>query len=72
LLALGDGDSIALAGELTPGVWRDKNGEPQPVLGLLAHAELSVYHIQRRRRASSSSTRTAATDGAPFDDELPQ
>ena len=30
LLALGDGDSIALAGELTPKAWADRNGEPRP------------------------------------------
>jgi single-stranded DNA-binding protein len=51
LLALGEGASVALAGELTPKVWTDKNGEARPVLDLLAHAVLTPYHVQRKRQA---------------------
>lgn len=52
LLALGDGDAVALSGELTPKVWQPKDGgEPRPVLDLLVRAVLTAYHVQRRREA---------------------
>lgn len=51
LMALQDGDSVALAGELTPKVWTDKNGEAKPALDLVAHAVLTEYHVQRKRKA---------------------
>jgi hypothetical protein len=51
LLALGDGDSVALSGELTPKVWQPKDGgEPRPTLDLLAHAILTLYHVQHKRQ----------------------
>jgi Single-strand binding protein family len=51
LLALSDGDSIALCGELTPRVWTDKEGVAKPAIDLLAHAVLTEYHVQRKRQA---------------------
>ena len=51
LMALGDGDSVALAGELTPKVYTPQNGEPRPSLDLLAHAVLTEYHVSRKRKA---------------------
>ncbi|MPS93166.1 MAG: single-stranded DNA-binding protein [Comamonas sp.] len=51
LLALGDGDSIALAGELTPKAWADRNGEARAGLDVVVHAVLTSYHVQRKRRA---------------------
>ncbi len=52
LLALEDGDAVALAGELTPKVYTPRDGgEPRPSLDLLAHAVLSPYHVKRRREA---------------------
>ena len=51
LLALSDGDSVALTGELTPKVYVPKEGEPRPSLDLLAHAVLTEYHVQRKRQA---------------------
>jgi len=50
LLALADGDAVALAGELTPKVWIDKNGEARPTLDLVAHAVLTEYHVARKRK----------------------
>ena len=43
LLALRDGDSVALAGSLTPKAWTDKQGNVKPALDLVAHRMLSVY-----------------------------
>lgn len=52
LLALSDGDSIALAGTLTPKVWTDKQGAARPSLDMVAHAVLTAYHVTKKRRAA--------------------
>lgn len=51
LLALEDGDSVALAGTLTPKVWTDKDGNARPALDLVAHQVLSAYSVTRKRAA---------------------
>jgi single-stranded DNA-binding protein len=70
LLALQDGDSVALSGELTPKVWTDKNGEARPALDLTAHAVLTEYHVARKRKAVRDEPQQAAP--LPFDDALPE
>lgn len=60
LLALSDGDSVALAGELTPKVWTDKEGTARPSLDLLAHAVLTSYHVTRKRAAVAGREESAA------------
>jgi hypothetical protein len=42
LLALADGDAIALAGALTPKVWTDKQGIARPSLDLIAQRVLAA------------------------------
>jgi single-stranded DNA-binding protein len=64
LLALPDGDSVALAGELTAGAYTDKEGTAKPSLDLLAHSVLTEYHVARKRKAVTEVP-------APYDDELP-
>ncbi|WP_028601148.1 single-stranded DNA-binding protein [Ottowia thiooxydans] len=49
LLSLGDGESVALSGELTPKVWTDKEGNTRPAVDLVAHAVLSIYQGSRDR-----------------------
>jgi single-stranded DNA-binding protein len=51
LLALSDGDSVALSGTLTPKVWTDRNGETHPGLDMVAAAVLTAYHVKRKRQA---------------------
>lgn len=51
LLALEDGDSVALSGALTPKVWTDKQGQTRPALDMVAHQVLTPYHVTRKRRA---------------------
>lgn len=51
LLALGDGDAVALAGTLKPGVWVDRQGQARPTLDMVAAQVLTVYHLKRRRAA---------------------
>lgn len=79
LLALEDGDSVALAGELTPKVYTPRDGgEPRPSLDLVAHRVLTEYHVTRKRKAmaeaKSSERAQPATQGPippEFDDALP-
>lgn len=42
LLALADGDAVALAGALTPKVWTDKQGVVRPSLDLIAHRVMGL------------------------------
>jgi hypothetical protein len=51
LLALDDGDSLALVGTLTPKVRTDRNGAAKIALDMVAHGVLSAYHVQRKRKA---------------------
>ena len=51
LLALDDGDSVAVSGSLTPKVYEDKNGATRPSLDLVAHAVLTAYHVKKKRQA---------------------
>lgn len=56
LLALADGDSVALAGTLTPKVWTDKHGDAKPALDMVAHGVLSAYHVRKRREAIAQAS----------------
>lgn len=50
-LALSDGDSVALAGSLTPKVWTDKTtGEPRAGLDMQVQQVLSAYQLQKKRQ----------------------
>lgn len=51
LLALGVGEAVTLAGELTPKVWTDSDGNARPSADLKSHAVLTAYHVQHKRRA---------------------
>ena len=51
LMALEDGDSVTLAGSLTPKVWTDKQGVVRPSLDMVAHQVLTAYHAQHKRDA---------------------
>ena len=64
LLALGDGDSVALAGTLTPKVWTDKQGNTRPTLDIVAAQVLTPYHVTRKRKA-------VANEGQHGNDDFP-
>jgi single-stranded DNA-binding protein len=51
LLALDEGDSIAVAGELKVGTYATKTGETRPSLNLTAHVAVTEYHVTRKRQA---------------------
>lgn len=60
LLALDEGDALALTGTLTPKVWTDKQGNTRPALDLVASQVLTVYQVERKRAAMNGDTRTGA------------
>ena len=60
LLALGDGDAVALAGTLKPGVWVDQRGQARPTLDMTAAQVLTVYHLKRRRAAVAQDDDSAS------------
>lgn len=51
LLALADGDAIALSGSLTPKVWTDKQGNHRPSLDMIAVHVLTAYHVSHKQAA---------------------
>ncbi|MBI5927360.1 MAG: single-stranded DNA-binding protein [Aquabacterium sp.] len=52
LLAMDEGDSVALSGALTPKVWTDRDGQVRPALDLIAHQILTAYNVNRKREAA--------------------
>ena len=71
LLALQEGDAVALAGELTPKLYQPKGGgEPRASLDLVAHAVLSEYHVSRKR-AAIAEPKLHEPAGRDFDDSIP-
>ena len=78
LLALGDGDAVALAGSLTPKAWIDREGIARPALDLVASQVLSAYHVSSKRKAlerrppdrsesQQASRHDELDDGSPLD-----
>lgn len=51
LLALADGDALAVAGTLKVSAWIDKAGEPKPNLDLVVSQLLTAYAVKRKREA---------------------
>jgi len=56
LLALDEGDTVAVSGALTPKVWTDKQGNTRPALDLVASQVLSVYHVDRKRAVTGGNS----------------
>lgn len=65
LLALGDGDALAVAGTLKPGAWIDRDGNAKPNLDMVAAQVLTVYHLKRRRDAMQPGEGGPATALTP-------
>jgi single-stranded DNA-binding protein len=54
LMALEDGDSVALAGSLTPKVWSDKQGNTKPALDMVATNVMTAYQIGQKQDATGN------------------
>ncbi len=59
LMALDDGDAVALSGALTPKVWTDKQGNTRPALDMVATQVLTTYHTARKQHALAEPERDA-------------
>ncbi len=57
LLALADGDAVALAGTLTPKVWTDREGQARPALDMVAGQVLTAYQVKKRRETVAAASR---------------
>jgi single-stranded DNA-binding protein len=56
LMALDDGDAVALAGALTPKVWTDKQGNTRPALDMVATQVLTTYHAAQKQQTFQNQT----------------
>ncbi|WP_233881023.1 hypothetical protein [Paraburkholderia flagellata] len=82
MLALGDGDPVAVCGSLSVGVWKPEQGEPRPQVSVTATGVLTPYHVAKRRTAAqqgrqpqpdrwaNGGRRVVPTTGELEDDEL--
>lgn len=52
LLALNEGDSVAVVGPLKVSTWQDKEGNYRPGLDLVAHQVMSLYAVRHKRTAT--------------------
>ena len=72
LLALVAGDSLAVAGSITPKVWTDRDGQHRPALDMVVARVLTAYHVTHKRRAMQQSAapktrQQSMDDGEPLD-----
>jgi single-stranded DNA-binding protein len=63
LLALGDGDAVALAGSLKVGVWQAKDGTHRPSLDMTATQVLTAYHVTKKRKAMQQPEQSKGDTG---------
>lgn len=73
LMALADGDSVALAGTLTPKAWVDKHGGAKPALDMTVQTVTTAYHVARKRKAvadAPAADERAKSEAAISDDAL--
>ena len=60
LMALEDGDSLALTGSMKVKTWTDRQGNAKPSLDLIAAQVLTPYHVKRKRNAIAAGTSSPA------------
>ena len=85
LLALDDGSSVTVSGDLKISTYTAKDGTTKPGLDITAHELLTPFHVTRRRKAmtndapqgaparsqSSSAEPAGATGNVEFNDDIP-
>lgn len=62
LLALDDGDAVAVAGSVKLGAWVDRDGNAKPNVNMVVSQVLTVYHLKRRREAVQGGGEPGAAD----------
>jgi len=68
LLALDDGDAVALSGPLTVKAWLGKDGTPKPAMDVVAHGLLTAYSVTRKRKAQAEAQQPQQARREPLDD----
>lgn len=64
LLAVDDGDAVAVASTLKAGAWVNRDGAARPNLDMVVAQVLTAYHLQRRRQAMQPSTDACTAEAA--------
>jgi hypothetical protein len=54
LMSHNEGDSVSLAGSLTPKVWEDKQGNAKPALDMIAANVMTVYQVGQKYDAAGA------------------
>jgi single-stranded DNA-binding protein len=67
LLALEDGDPVALCGSLSVGIWQPEQGAARPQVRLTVTGLLSPYHVTKRRAAVQQARQPQPGHRAPQD-----
>lgn len=68
LLALDDGEPLAVVGALRVGIWKSADGKTRPQLDLTASAVLTPHHVRRKRAAvqgEAAQDTTRHAEGSP-------
>jgi single-stranded DNA-binding protein len=65
LMALGDGDGVAVAGSLTVKTWVNRDGVTVPDISLVAVQVLTAYHLKRKRQAVQGDDADTGNTTAP-------
>jgi len=60
LMALGDGDSLSVAGSAKLTAYVDKSGANKSGMDVIVHNVLTAYHVQRKREAVQAEKKTDA------------
>ena len=60
LLALKEGDSVAVAGPLKAGTWQDREGNHRAALDIVAQHVMTLYQVKHKRAATQGNE-----DGQP-------
>ena len=68
LLALKEGDSVAVTGPLKVGTWVDKEGNHRPALDIVAQQVLTVYQVRYKRAATQGEGQHHQPQRRPRDD----
>jgi single-stranded DNA-binding protein len=71
LLALDEGDSVAIAGELKVSIYTDKSGQAKPSLDLTAYVVTTEYHVSRKRKAVRDEPAGVAAPDHSRDQDIP-
>ncbi|MDD2608397.1 MAG: single-stranded DNA-binding protein [Giesbergeria sp.] len=71
LLALKEGDSVAVTGPLKVATWQDKEGNHRPSLDIVAQQVMTVYQVRHKRSATQAESAPEQHHLPPREDRWP-